>query len=331
MSFRSLFSKSDRRGLLVLEYLAILILVLMWAFSNKKSEGAGDGAAASQDSLSVGSRSWRNKPSKTYTYAVPEVPVESFPFDPNTADSTTLLRLGLAPWQVQAIYRYRAKHGRYHSAEDFKRLPGMTAELWERLGKYVEIDPKFRLLEHPSQKKNRPSEVAMANEVQSVDQDVREQSQETDTVKRMAQSVLRDTVNYPVKFEELTLVDINAADTSLLKKIPNIGSFRARMIVGYRERLGGYVRVEQVMEACEMPDEVLEWFSLVPVPVKTLNVNRLSVRQLMKHPYISFYQARSIVEHRGKNNSIQQVEELLQLENFSTADIERLRPYLIFE
>ena len=32
--------------------------------------------------------------------------VEEFPFDPNTADSNQLLRLGLQPWQVRNIYRY---------------------------------------------------------------------------------------------------------------------------------------------------------------------------------------------------------------------------------
>ena len=84
------------------------------------------------------------------------------------------------------------------------------------------------------------------------------------------------------------------------------------------------------MEACDMPDEVLEWFSLVPVPLKTMDANRLSVRQLMRHPYLSFYQARDLVEYRKKHRSIQQIEELLSLESFSTADIERLRPYLIF-
>jgi DNA uptake protein ComE-like DNA-binding protein len=85
------------------------------------------------------------------------------------------------------------------------------------------------------------------------------------------------------------------------------------------------------MEACEMPDEVLEWFSLVPVPVKTLNVNSLSVRQLMRHPYLSFYQAREIVEYRKEHGPIKQIEELATLDKFSSSDIERLRPYLIFQ
>ena len=80
-----------------------------------------------------------------------------------------------------------------------------------------------------------------------------------------------------------------------------------------------------------MPDEVLDWFSLVPVPVKTLNVNSLSVRQLMRHPYLSFYQAREIVAYRKEHGPIKQIEELATLDKFSSFDIERLRPYLVFQ
>lgn len=325
MKSSGLFTKSDRRGLLMLEWLAILALVLLWAFTNRNSHHQENPSSLVSDSIT---QNRKKKTSRTYTYAVPETPVESFPFDPNTADSTTLLRLGLAPWQVQAIYRYRAKHGRYHTAEDFKRVPGMTLELWERLGKYVTIDKKFRYLDLPPKARSRVVSAPVPPKRQQTDSSARIVKADTLPV---SDSIQMDTLRYPVKFEEITLVDINAADTNLLKKIPNIGSFRATEIVRYRERLGGYTNVEQVMEACEMPDEVLEWFSLIPVPVRTLNVNRLSVRQLMRHPYVSFYQAREIVEYRKKHGPIHQIEELASLDKFSSDDIERLRPYLIFQ
>ncbi|MBO7171681.1 MAG: helix-hairpin-helix domain-containing protein, partial [Bacteroidaceae bacterium] len=155
MRFPPVFSKSDRRGLLLLEWMAILALVLLWAYTNRNVESGNGGEPFASDSLSRGRE--QRKISRNYTYAVPETPLESFPFDPNTADSTTLLRLGLAPWQVKAIYNYRARHGRYHTAEDFKRLPGMTLELWERLGKYVTIDKKYRYLDVPPARRTNPS------------------------------------------------------------------------------------------------------------------------------------------------------------------------------
>lgn len=328
MRFPPVFSKSDRRGLLLLEWMAILALVLLWAYTNRNVESGNGGEPFASDSLSRGRE--QRKISRNYTYAVSETPLESFPFDPNTADSTTLLRLGLAPWQVKAIYNYRAKHGRYHTAEDFKRLPGMTLELWERLGKYVTIDKKYRYLDVPPVSRTRSSTSFVPEK--KTQTETTPQTKPSDSIMQPDEDSIRvDTTRYPVKFKEKTLVDINAADTNLLKKIPNIGSYRAREIVSYRQRLGGYTEVNQVMEACEMPDEVLEWFSLVPVPVKTLNVNSLSVRQLMRHPYLSFYQAREIVAYRKEHGPIKQIEELATLDKFSHSDIERLRPYLIFQ
>ena len=97
MRFPPIFSKPDRRGLLLLEWMAILALVLLWAYTNRKPESGDRGESFAADSLSRGREQWKTP--RSYTYAVPETQVESFPFDPNTADSTTLLRLGLAPWQ----------------------------------------------------------------------------------------------------------------------------------------------------------------------------------------------------------------------------------------
>src|SRR3712207_9469155 len=46
-------------------------------------------------------------------YNVPSKAAVLFDFDPNTADSTQFLALGLRPWQVRNIYKYRAKGGIY--------------------------------------------------------------------------------------------------------------------------------------------------------------------------------------------------------------------------
>lgn len=308
------FSKSQRRALLLLEWFLIL-LVLGIAIYQWKAAPSGRGKSlVSADSTLYNNRA-RTKEASPY-YAVPEEKVETFPFDPNTADSTELLRLGLSPWQVRAIYRYRAKHGRYHTPEDFQRLPGMTVELWERLGPYVRIAERFRYLEPAAQKPLPKSEPLPP----------------ADTTKTVVQpATVPDTIVRQEKYEPGTLVDINAADTSELKKIPGIASYRARKIVAYREQLGGYVTTEQVMEACQMPDEILEWVKVSAPSPRLIDVNHLSVQRLMQHPYISFYQARDLVEYRRKHGSLASLDDLSLLPTFSPTEIERLRPYVEFK
>ena len=60
-------------------------------------------------------------------------------FDPNTADSSTLVHLGLKPWQAKNMLKYRAKGGRYRKAEDLKKLYGMTDSMYQALTPYIYI------------------------------------------------------------------------------------------------------------------------------------------------------------------------------------------------
>jgi hypothetical protein len=77
-------------------------------------------------------------------YAVPKTAVESFEFDPNEADSTQLLRLGLTPAQVRSIYRHRAKGYVYSTPEDFARTPFMTKGQWNRLKPLIKIGDQYK-------------------------------------------------------------------------------------------------------------------------------------------------------------------------------------------
>lgn len=308
-------SNSARRGLLFLEWIVILVVIGAYIYSwheprNVSVEKRKEYSEVSANSVKDGS------PSRSATYAVPEEKVETFPFDPNTADSTTLLKLGLAPWQVRAIYKYRAKHGRYHTPDDFKRLPGMTYELWDRLGPQVRIARQFQYIDENEKHSSLPEKTASSA-----------QASPASVVSQKVDSVS----SRPHKFEAFNQVDINKADTAELMRIPGIGSYRSNKIVEYRRKLGGFTKPEQVMEACEMPDEILQWVKVSSdTPVRKVNVNKFSLQRLMNHPYISFYQARAITEYRKAYGDIKGVEELKGLEGFTLLKIEKLQPYLEF-
>lgn len=315
-------TKSQRRALLVIEW------VLLAGIVGYSIRNATRHQPPSRSSTKAGERrEWYSKPAKSFTYAVEETPVETFPFDPNTADSTTLLRLGLSPRQVRSIYRYRAKHGRYHTPEDFEYLPGLTVEQWERLKGFIRIAPKYHYVEPPSRRAYK--ERSRENLAYTMEATKATEATERNTAR---ESLPREeTWKKAVKLSPGQTIDINTADTSQLKLIPGIASKRAASIVAYRKKLGGFLSVEQAMEAIEMPDTVLQYMTVSPVDIVKINVNRLSVQQLMKHPYLNFYQAKAIFEHRRNKGNIKSIEELKRFEAFRPTDIDRLRPYLSFE
>ena len=301
------FSKADRRVLLLLAGVLLgvaLSALFFWRFGEQEVVGShewnGENAAkyaAFMDSLQADSP--RGCSSGSFRQPEERV-VETFSFDPNTADSTMLLRLGLSPWQVRNIYKYRARGGRYHRPEDFAGLYGLTKGDYDRLRPYIRIADEFRLVSdlypHGMPKRDslavRPRQEKLAAGMQ---------------------------------------VDLNAADTSMLKKVPGIGSYRARQIVNYRERLGGFVAVEQLAEVEGLPDTLRHWFTVAPAATQQLYVNRMSVNELRRHPYLDFYQSRVIVEHRRKFGPIKKLQTLSLYEEFSPSDLERLQPYVNFD
>ena len=306
-------TQSQRRALLVIEWVLLIGIVVLsiwkWSPSDSKTPSDSPSKGRNEKSLPIEGEVWRGSGSLPK-----EQPVETFPFDPNTADSTTLLRLGLSPWQVRSIYRYRAKHGRYHKPDDFKRVPGLTNEQWDRLMPQIRISTEFQYVE------SKRSYQESVDEMEEIEEKL-----------GISYAALRDTSYHQVKIRPGQTIDINTADTAQLKMIPGIASRRAARIVAYRRSLGGFVNIEQAMEAIEMPDTVLKYMSLSPVEVTKININKLSVQQLMKHPYLNFYQAKAINEYRRNKGYLQSFEELSHLEGFRATDLDRLRPYITFE
>ena len=336
-------SRADRRALLLLEWLIVLALVAVTAYMWRKPAAAPHSGTPPSDSTLYNTRA-REREKPSYIYGVPEEPVETFPFDPNTADSTVLLRLGLAPWQVRAIYRYRAKHGRYHTPEDFKRLPGMTGELWERLGPCVRIAERFRYIEPedrplPAPAKSAPSASAQNGPTPSVQESPSQPASAAsrDSVSVPPQTVSSaspmapDSVQRVEKFPPGTTVDINIADTNMLKRVPGIGSHYARKIVDYRERLGGYVSVNQLDEIEGFPLQAKRYLRIDSMArVQRINLNSLGVNELRRHPYMNYYQARAIVDYHRTHGRLKSLMDLRLLRDFPPEVIQRLEPYVEF-
>ena len=232
-------------------------------------------------------------------YNVEEKKAERFAFDPNTADSTQLLRLGLRPFIVRNIYKYRAKGGRFRKPEDFARMYGLGKEEYKSLAPYIKISSDYQ-----------PASSLISETEKS--------------------STPKDSLRYPVKLSVGEHIALNTADTTMLKRVPGIGSGYARAIVNYRNRLGGYVDVNQLLDIKGIPPEALQYIVLGNSDVKKLDVNHLSLNQLKQHPYLNFYQARALVESRRLHGPLRSAADLRLISDFTEADIKRLIPYLQF-
>ena len=135
---------------------------------------------------------------------------------------------------------------------------------------------------------------------------------------------------YPVKIKEGEHVILNTADTTALQTIPGIGSYFARKIVQYGERLGGYVSVDQLDEIEDFPLESKRYLVIQNAKPRQLNINQLSLNELKRHPYLNYYQARAIMDYRRLHGPIQSFDDLRLSKDFPQEAIDRLTPYVAY-
>ncbi len=115
------------------------------------------------------------------------------------------------------------------------------------------------------------------------------------------------------------MLELNSADTLQLQELRGIGPGFARRIVKYREKLGGYYAKEQLMEVYGFTEElygkVVSHITVNASKISKLDVNAHGIAELKLHPYISFYEAKAIVEYRNSKPSkrIDSVDELAGL------------------
>lgn len=116
-------------------------------------------------------------------------------------------------------------------------------------------------------------------------------------------------------------VELNTADTLQLQELSGIGPGFARRIVQYRHKLGGFYAKEQLTEVYGLSQEIYNKIkadvTVDATKIKKLNVNGGNIAWLKRHPYISYYEAKAIVDYRESkaSNHIDNIDELSGLKD----------------
>lgn len=128
-------------------------------------------------------------------------------------------------------------------------------------------------------------------------------------------------------------VELNSADTNALKTLYGIGSYYAKKIVNYRERLGGsFVSPEQLMEVYGIDSARYAGFaSMVYVDsalIIPINLWSMGVDSMAKHPYIGRYAAKGIDRYRKSVDSASfSIDEIGEHGILHSAYVQRLKLY----
>ena len=113
-------------------------------------------------------------------------------------------------------------------------------------------------------------------------------------------------------------IDLNTADTTLLKQLPGIGGAYAKWIVNYREKLGGYCETEQLLEIYGMDStrfKKIEKHIKIDSSfcVNKLKINSDAFKVLLKHPYLEYEDVKKIVNYREQKGLITSWNQLVKV------------------
>lgn len=214
-------------------------------------------------------------------------------FDPNHVVIEELQDMGF-PMRVSGnIQKYRLSGGKFHCPEDLKKIYGLSDSAYQLILPFISIEQRI------------PGKVLKDNK-----------------------PLMNDQV---LIHKESGIVEINSADSLQLISLKGIGPVFASRIIKYRKMLGGFIYPEQLLEIYGMTPESLLLFQdkvrIDTMIICKMNINEISIGEMISHPYIDQEMAESILkfrEFRGKINNIR------DLYLFNIADkkkLQKIEPY----
>ena len=128
------------------------------------------------------------------------------------------------------------------------------------------------------------------------------------------------------------IVDLNTATIDQLRNIPGMGNGLLFRVLKYKERLGGFINIEQVKETYGMSDSsfvLMQPFLKITTTVITkININTATDYDLSTHPYIDRNMAKAIVLYRIQHGSYQSITDIMKIVFIKEPLFNKIAPYL---
>lgn len=280
-------------------------------------------------------------------------------FDPNQVDSSFLQGIGIPQQAIKNWIRYLQSGGSYSSLSQMKWIRGLDSLNLQRISSYVQFPkPEYTFrnkeveaitlsLEQFDPNTITTQEMGKMGLPRSAWQGIvsfrtkyRPFKERQDIYKVYGiDSSLADLILpwLEIKADSIQVVqsnepiDINCADSVLLSRVPGLGPYRAKRILDWRTRLGGFhslnqLLVHHIIDSLQLP-QVEQGVYCGPLQ-GYVYLNYDDLEALQAHPYINYYLARNIIDFRERVRAFKKEEELMNIELVDDVLFSKLAPYL---
>lgn len=304
------FSHGEAKGFLLLLWLLLALSLGYVLYRNLPEEGytsyAEDKALLDSLIQQMEQQEPEALPRLAHSAALEErLAPEFFPFDPNQLSVDSLRLLGLPQWLAGRIEKYREKGGRFRKKEDLRKIYGLSDSIYAQLAPYIYI-------------RNQPAVAAKPERAQL----------EKVPSERSPSSAAGAVAKSP-----LLRLDINMADSLELQQVKGVGPVLSGRIVRFREKLGGFVSLEQLYEVWGLDSVVVERLqtqAYVQEDFKPaiIKINSASREELALHPYINPSQARLLHAYRQQHGPFKSPDELAKIHTLDSEFVKKVAPYI---
>lgn len=286
------------------------------------------------------------------------------PFDPNTATLDDLLGLGLSKHEAVSLLKYRAAGKVFRIPEDLALCYGISDSLYRRLAPWVRIGRKYaiapeeyrtgRILPEPLPPQPFRIDTVSVRYLRAIGALSKRQAEafvrwrdlsgiydmeelrDCYVVSDSVAAALEPYVIFPERkarpIEEP--IELNTADSATLRSVSGIGPKTVVSILNYRERLGGFLRAEQLAEVPGVTErnyeKILKQIYCDSCKIRKIDINFASPKVLGRHPYIAPQALRKLLKARQLKGGWSTAEELVEENIMTRKEAARLAPYLQF-
>ncbi|MEE4177126.1 MAG: helix-hairpin-helix domain-containing protein [Bacteroides sp.] len=308
MSWKDLFyfTRAQRNGIIVLLILILAVAFAPAVYRSFYKPPPGDSEAfllAVEDfeerlAAMQANEEKESQAKRSYNRPAENQPVllSPFPFNPNHLSVEDWEKMGIPAYVARSIRNYENAGGSFRYKEDVSRLYLVTDEM------YSQLEP-FILL--PSRESQAQEQTLAENPA-------------------AASAAIENRASLQV--------NLNTADTTELMKLYGIGPVFSRRIVSYREKLGGYRYLDQLLEVYGMDslrlNGIRENLMVDTTLTHKININQAEWADLVRHPYISSNLANSLVAIRKQHGPYQSIADIRRSHLVTDEIFQKVAPYL---
>lgn len=225
-----------------------------------------------------------------------------FNFDPNDLSEQQWINMGIGAKIARNILRYREKGGTFRDKEGLSRIYGMNDSVFAILEPYIRIKEIEKV----------PSSYYF-----------------NDNDKK---NYTKPGNNFTKYKPDTLIIELNSTDSASLLACHGIGPSFAGRIIKYRELMGGFTNVEQIMEIRGMDtirfNQFREQVTADPLLVRKIDLNAVTFKELLRHPYFEYYLVKAVFNFKDEIKAYDSVGQLRKIPVMYEELYEKIAPYL---